>query len=251
MKLLLTLLAVLTSMAANAQAAFEGRIRYVETMQLSFDLDDQAASLAASLPKEKKAKRDLWIKEQIACFLQVKEDKVSEEEISGDGVRMRFEIKEPEAVIYTDLESLRQWQMREFMTRTFLIETKLDQQQWKLTGEQREILGYNCLKAVRKVDSTEIIAWFAPALPKNAGPDGLGNLPGTILRAEYQNGERVTEATEVVAMPVAAEKLVKPNQGKKVTLEAFKQIQAEKMKEMADQYGQPNGKGNVIIRIQR
>ena len=55
--------------------------------------------------------------------------------------------------------------------KEFLIEEGLPSTKWKLhSGEQRDILGYTCIKATQQKDSITITAWFTPKLAVPVGP---------------------------------------------------------------------------------
>lgn len=239
---------------ALAQKPFEGRIQYRETIRFSIQAEGLDPAILDNMPKERASQRELWIKGNESIYLPVEKKEVADDELQAEGgMRIKFNMQEPKMAIYTQLEKKEQLRLQEFMDRTFLIEAKVDSQVWKLHGDTKEILGYNCLRASRKVDTSDLVVWFAPALPANTGPDGMSNLPGCILRIEYGTGDRLVEAVGIESMAVPDGKIAKPKEGKKVTAAEFKKIQDEKMKEMMEQFGAPAGGGGnrVIIRMQR
>lgn len=244
----------LLATATQAQTPFEGRIQYRETIQFNIKVEGIDPAILDNMPKERASQRELWIKGAESMYLPVEKKEAAEDELQAEGgMRFKINMQEPKMAIYTNMQQKEQLRLQEFMGRNFLIESKLDSQQWKLHGETMEIMGYNCLRASRMLDTLEMVVWFAPALPAMAGPDGLGNLPGTIMRVEYGSGNRVIEAVAVETTAVSAGKIAKPKEGKKVTAAEFKKIQEEKMREMMEQFGAPGGggQGNVIIRMQR
>jgi len=244
----------LLATATQAQTPFEGRIQYRETIQFNIQVEGIDPAILDNMPKARASQRELWIKGSESMYLPVEKKEAAEDELQAEGgMRFKINMQEPKMAIYTHLAQKEQWRLQEFMGRNFLIESKLDSQAWKLHSETKEILGFNCLRASRKVDTLDMVVWFAPALPAMAGPDGLGNLPGTIMRVEYGSGNRVIEAVLVEATAVEAGKIAKPKEGKKVTAAEFKKIQEEKVREMMEQFGAPGGggQGNVIIRMQR
>lgn len=54
---------------------------------------------------------------------------------------------------------------------------------WEKTEEQKNILGYNSLKAIGKFRGREYIAWYTTEIPLPYGPAKLFGLPGIILEA--------------------------------------------------------------------
>lgn len=55
--------------------------------------------------------------------------------------------------------------------------------EWVVTDESKEILGYQCFKALSDYRGRRWIAWFAPEIPVQEGPWKLCGLPGLILEA--------------------------------------------------------------------
>ncbi len=253
-KLLYVFFFVFAATLSHAQNTFEGRILFRETIRFNIQAEGIDQAMLDNMPKERASQRELWIKGAESMYLPVEKKEVADDELQAEGgIRFKINMQEPKMAIYTNLVKKEQFRLQEFMDRTFLIEGKVDSQQWKLHGETREILGYNCLRASRKVDTMEVVVWFAPTLPANTGPDGMSNLPGCILRIEYGTNDRVVEAVAIEPMTVPNGKIIKPKEGKKVTAEEFNKIQEEKMKELMEQFGAPAGGGGnrVIIRMQR
>lgn len=62
---------------------------------------------------------------------------------------------------------------------------------WQLTGETREILGYQCQQAVCKFRGRNFSAWFCDEIPIDNGPWKFGGLPGLIMEVSDSNNEHV------------------------------------------------------------
>jgi len=121
---------------------------------------------------------------------------------------------------------------------------------WKMTGEQKSILDYPCMKATYEKDSTTVVAWFTPQIPVSAGPSRYTGLPGMILEMEFNDGERKVVATEVELKALEKDIIVAPKKGKKVTQEEYEKIQEEKMKELEQEFGgSSSGSGGTRIII--
>lgn len=73
-------------------------------------------------------------------------------------------------------------QNRTVYDESFLIKDSISKPVWKLTGEYRNIAGYNCRRATTILyDSVFVIAFFTEAIPVSGGPDIFAGLPGMIL----------------------------------------------------------------------
>ncbi|MCK5652633.1 MAG: GLPGLI family protein, partial [Gemmatimonadetes bacterium] len=121
---------------------------------------------------------------------------------------------------------------RELMTRKFLITGTRPAYEWRLTGEQSELLGYVVHKATAVHDSSHIEAWFTPEIPVSAGPGLFGGLPGMILALSVDDGQTVYSATEVKLDPVDAAVIKAPEDGEEVSPEEYEEIVAEKLEEI-------------------
>ncbi len=98
--------------------------------------------------------------------------------------------------IYTNLKKGRSFHHNDdgflYEKNEFLIYTDLNNHNWQITNEQKEIDGIKVVKAIGRLyngdNYTQIIAYFAPSYPYKFGPIGVANLPGLIF--ELQNGKK-------------------------------------------------------------
>lgn len=81
-------------------------------------------------------------------------------------------------------------------------------------GEKKEILGFECLKAVSPDGKTT--AWYSPHVPVKDEPIASG-LDGLIL--QFDNGQQIFTATEV--LDSASKEIVRPAGGKTLSREEF------------------------------
>ncbi len=141
--------------------------------------------------------------------------------------------------------------------KNFLILDTIKQQPWKLSEETRQLLGYTCHKATRKItqqaptmrrmmvtnggatqDTTtqapakgkevEVVAWYADNIISPAGPEGFGQLPGVILQMDVDNGATVYTAKEV-KKTVDAKELKEPKKGKLITRPEYMKMMMDMM----------------------
>ena len=161
----------------------------------------------------------------------------------------------------------------EFFGKFFLIEDNLENYEWEMTDESKQIGQYVVFKAVatQKVDSLdfteyrqkrkdakekkdaetdtivspldeielpkekEIIAWYTPQIPIQTGPDEYWGLPGLIL--ELKSGKTTMLCSKIVLNPKEDVDINIPSKGKSVGREEYKKIVMDKVKEMQDMYG--------------
>jgi len=244
--------ATLSGQADNSNVISSGKITYEEKVKISIKIEGDAPQYADMIPKERKAEKILTFSEDATLF----EDGINnadDEMVSGhdDGnVRVRMVVS-GENKTFTDLKNNTVTDQRDFMNRIFLVEKEMPVPAWKVTGQQKEILGYSCFEATR-LDTAGIktVVWFTPSIKISSGPAGLGSLPGMILEADINSGSRIYTAKNIEpAFP--AIKIQKPKEGKKVSETEYKTIVAEKMKEMGvEQGGEGGNQMRIVIRHQ-
>jgi GLPGLI family protein len=225
-----------------------GTVTYEETMKIEFKLEGEAARLIRDMPTERKSTKILKFTPDAATFTTPsRADADVARHVQAEGVTVAVRMSEPENIVHTDLKKKRVTEMREFMTRRFLIDRDFKQYDWKITGNQKEIAGYACMEATRTdPEGKKIAVWFAPQIEIPLGPGLYNNLPGMVLEVVEDEGKRVITAKEVLFTAVNAKELARPSDGKKVTADEFDEIVKEKMKEMGVEGS--GGTMKVIIR---
>lgn len=72
----------------------------------------------------------------------------------------------------------------------------IGKQEFEFTSETKKILGYNCKKAITKINSNTIEIWYTNDLKLSGGPSSLGQKLGLVLKIE-RNGNSATTATSI------------------------------------------------------
>jgi len=225
-----------------------GMIRFIEITQLNLNIEGDASQLSHALPKEIKSEKELVFNTEAAVYRKYSDGSDISEMVAEENEGMKIMISEPDNILFTDLQEGTTVEQKEFMTRMFLVKGERPERSWKFTGNSQEILGYNCQEATTEEDSVRIKVWFTPAIPVPAGPAEFGGLPGMILLADVDNGERVLRAEEIRFEEPDPGLLQKPRKGKEISREDFRALVDEKMKEQ----GATAGEGRVMtIRITR
>lgn len=243
-KNLITLFLAFTALVVAAQS---GRVTYSETIKLNIKLEgEQSEQFANLLPKENVSQKMLTFTPEAALFEAVAKEDDAPQEMAEGGVFVSF--KQSDDKVFFDIKEQKRIEQRDFMGRLFLIESQADTLQWKMTGNNKTIAGYNCMEATTELKENKIVAWFAPEIPVSTGPGTLHGLPGLILGVDVNQGERVTLATKVELAEVDGASLARPRKGKKVTRAEYEKIVDEKNKEMGIEPGK-SGSGTVRMKI--
>lgn len=183
----------------------------------------------------------------------------------GGGMQMRMIVAGSNDVLFSNFETGRRTEKREFMDRTFIVNDSIASLKWKMTGETKKILNHTCSKAVATRISTQmrmtvddgkverkevqdtatIVAWFTSDIPVPAGPaEYQGQLPGLILEMNINNGRQTFVATTIEEKADLA--AIKEPTGKKhYTAAEYKKERDKMMTEMQKN----NQGGNHQIRI--
>lgn len=250
--LTITMLAAITwGQEKSAAEIKSGKITYEEKIKLEIKLEGDAARFAESIPKERKSQKVLLFTNEATLFedgKNIPEDIATEH---SEGITIKI-AGSGENKIYTDLKNNKVIEQRDFMNRIFLIEKPIPEVNWKVTGNQKVILGYSCMEAFRQdTAGAETVVWFAPSLKIKGGPAEFCNLPGMVLEADINSGSRTYLAKSVEPVSPDDLKIEKPKEGKKITEDEYKAVVSAKMKEMGIDGSQPGSGGtqmHIIIK---
>ena len=236
MKKFITLLAFcgFASFGLAQESQNSGVITYDMIRKLDLKIqENQNPDIANMLPKERKVRKELVFSPSVSLYRNPANGNASDDVVmeSASGATISIKMVEAEEFVYYDIQSKKKIEQREFMSRNFLIESGTDTVKWKITGNQKEVLGYSCLEAELVGASKKTVAWFAPTLPIQTGPDGYSGLPGLILSIDIEDGKMTLTASKIEFKPIDSKELAKPKDGKRVTAQEYKKIVDEKTME--------------------
>lgn len=243
MKRMLFYGAVIIIFTASKAQITSGTFTYEQVTQMNIALPD-GIELPDGFPTENRVEKMLTFNQEESIYKNAPTVEPEVNEMKTEGLHFKVKMETPDEQFYKNIVEGKSVEKRSLLDRDFLIEDELKTLKWKLTGDQKIILDYTCQKATTKRDTSNVIAWFAPELPIQNGPESYGQLPGMILEVNENNGYRVITAT---GFSENTEKIQAPKKGKKISLKAYEKLEAEKMAELRAQYG---GSGGVIIKTQ-
>lgn len=117
--------------------------------------------------------------------------------------------------VMQDLSQGKTYMSRAVFENDYQLADSIKQYEWKLTGEVRDIIGFECKKAITKIcDSVVVVAFYTDQIPVKAGPENFNGLPGMILGLAVPRLAATWFATKIELNndPIP----VLPNKGKKV-----------------------------------
>jgi GLPGLI family protein len=214
----------------------QGVITYEFKMMLRMNNEGEQEDAA---PIYVKGRQLLFFNENEALYTPVVEN---EEEDFTNGVRV-FQARAPEIIIYSNVPQRNKTEQTEFMGRKYLVTDSLEIGSWKLGGDSKRILGYNCKMASFRGDSVHpsLIAWYTSELRPFLGPDNANTLPGAVLEVDIDNGRGTVTARNIEIRELKKNELKTPKGGRVITRTEYDKLvrdETEKMKK--------NG-GNVMI----
>lgn len=152
----------------------------------------------------------------------------------------------PTGAFYKNVKDKIKVQEVEAYSKDYLVKDSLSEFNWKITKENKEILGIHVQKATfdDQEYSRELIAWYAPKLNFKNGPDEYWGLPGLILEIEvithFDDDSKSSQtyfATNIETLK-SNKKIAQPTKGIVVTQDELNQIQQtnfERMIKMQEQ----------------
>lgn len=84
-------------------------------------------------------------------------------------------------------------------------------QNFELTNETKKILGYNCKKAVTKINSNTIEVWYTNDMKLKGGPSVLGQNLGLVLEVERNKNSLITASSIKKIRNTGIENILKGN----------------------------------------
>lgn len=178
--------------------------------------------------------------------------------ISGGGMTLVIAGSGGNDVMYKNLKEERYANQVEMFGKEFLIKDALEQPEWELHNETKNIGQYTCFKATymrtrtvmiaetqddgiqsdgserTEEQQTEVVAWYTPQIPVKNGPGDYHGLPGLIL--EISDGTETILCSKIVLNPEKGVSIKEPTKGKEVTDAEYRDIMEKKMKEMNEQF---------------
>ena len=159
-------------------------------------------------------------------------------------------------------------QRQEFYGKRFLVKDKLQDIEWEIGDETKQIGQYMCIKATALIPTKELTwydfswsdirqtpaaasgtednkepeikmtlveAWYTPTIPVSHGPGEYWGLPGLIL--EVNAGNTTMLCSKIVLNPKERIKIEAPEKGKEITKSEYQKTIQGKMIEMRNMRG--------------
>lgn len=253
---------LLTAGIVQAQQK-EGKVVYERVSQMiaRFNIN----GVDQEMPKTRKDNFELIFSSGKSLWRAVEKDDENNDAGEGDGMQIRMIVAGSNDVLFTNFETGKRVEKREFMDKNFIVDDSIGKLKWKMTGETKTILNHTCMKATTEKISTQmrmnvdngvverkeiqdtavVIAWFANDIPVPAGPaEYQGQLPGLILEMDINSGKQKFTAMSIPEKFDLTE--IKEPIGKKHYTAAEFKIERDKLMNEMQKNNQSGG--NIQIR---
>ncbi|WP_343328861.1 GLPGLI family protein [Polaribacter staleyi] len=277
MKTLFTFILTLVSIITFGQQDFQGKAIYMS--KTSIDLNNFARGGQQLTEARKKQIQDRMKSQLEKTFILsfdkssslYKEDAKLAAPTTGGDRGPRFGGFSSGGTKYKNTKDKVALEATEFFGKKFLVSDEMEQPQWELAAETKQIGNYLCYKATllkdanpldfsnfrrpRKEDDKKeqedtekkkevkqvlVTAWYTPQIPVSNGPGEYWGLPGLIL--EINEGTTTVLCTEIVLNPSEKAAIEAPSKGKKITREKYTKTVTKKMEELRQNF-QNRGRG--------
>ena len=248
----------------------EGTIVYERKINTHRNMPNE--QMRAMVPEFRISKHLLIFSDSISVYRMIPENEAPDPFAGGagagggGGVRMSFTMggSNDAGDLYKNFTQSKSILSSELAGKSYLVVDSITQQPWKLTNETKQILGYTCLKATRKITvqaapmrmmvingpggntnrdtsrpqprEIELVAWYAQDIASPVGPENHGQLPGVILELDTDNGATVYKALEFKKQ-VDQKQLKEPKKGKTVTAAEFSKMRMDLMQQQIQNGG--------------
>ena len=255
---------------------FQGFATYKTSRKLDIKLDstqmnsEMQERMMQMLKKQFQKTYNLTFNKESSIY---KEEEALDAPRVGDGMEVMMVSSGGSDILYKNTKENRFTNQNEVFGKIFLIQDSLQNQNWTLVNETKNIGEYTCFKAIyiteievqqsgisvngdkdlskSEVQTKEqiVTAWYTPQIPVNNGPEKYQGLPGLIL--EINDGQQTIICSKIVLNPENKTAIEEPTKGKEVNQSEFDVILENKLKEMQERYSpRNNGNGETIeIRI--
>lgn len=266
---LITIGAILVGFLVNAQD-FQGKAYYQTQRKMEMKLgnsemsDAQKKKMEAMLKKQFERTYILTFNKEASIYKEEEKLDAPTGNVQSGGMRVMVMGANSGLEQYKNTKTKRFANEQDLFGKSFLVKDELETFNWEFTDESKVIGKYLCFKAIAKRESESlslsmdsedeegskeierekeietITAWYTTEIPVSNGPDDYWGLPGLIL--ELHDGDEMSYLCTKIVMNTK-DKIEEPTSGKVVNQEEYRKLMEKKMKEMQEQYGGRERKG--------
>lgn len=137
-------------------------------------------------------------------------------ETENDNQLLFLPVSDPENELYTNYAGQSRVIKKSIIGDDYLLRDTIPGINWKIMHDVRSIAGYECRKAIGRInDTVYVVAFYTEEILLKGGPEGFNGLPGLILGVAIPRFNTTWFATKVEGFVNHAAQIVPPGKGKK------------------------------------
>jgi GLPGLI family protein len=118
--------------------------------------------------------------------------------------------------LYADYGNKNRVLKKSIMGEDYLLKDSIPNVDWKIMQEVRTISGYECRKAIGRInDTVYVVAFYTDEILLRGGPEGFSGLPGMILGLAIPRLNTTWFATKIEAFTNFNNEIQPPTKGKR------------------------------------
>lgn len=220
----------------NGKITFEKKVNMVRTLA-NLGISEE---VKGTMAKYRTSKWDLCFDRTRSIYKAQKKDDTDDD--------LTFFITPGESTneLYADYANKQRVLKKSIMGEDYLLRDSIPSVAWKIMQEVRTISGYECRKAVGRInDTVYVVAFYTDEILLRGGPEGFSGLPGMILGLAIPRLNTTWFATKIEAFTNFNNEIQPPTKGKKT--ETDKEI--KKLMELFTRYtGSKDQKPEQILK---
>ncbi|WP_245869976.1 GLPGLI family protein [Pedobacter ginsengisoli] len=220
----------------NGKITFEKKINMVRALS-ELGLSDD---VKASMTKYKSNNWDLYFDRSRSIYKAQKKDD------NDDDLMYFMSPGESTNQLYADYTNKTRVLKKNLMGDDYLLKDTIPKINWKIMHDIRIISGYECRKAIGRInDTVYVVAFYTDEILLRGGPEGFSGLPGMILGLAIPRLNTTWFATKVEAFTNFNNEIQPPTKGKRAETDR----ELKKLIELFTRYnGNKNEKPEEILK---
>ncbi|WP_285057756.1 GLPGLI family protein [Pedobacter ginsengisoli] len=198
----------------NAQQVFipYGKITYEKKVNM------QRSAADWNIPDEAKEKMKKYSTSEWELYFDQNKSlyKANRKEAENDNSMLFLSLDDSENQLYTNYSGQSRVIKKSVVGDDYLLRDTIPAINWKIMHDLRTIAGYECRKAIGRInDTVYVVAFYTEEILLKGGPEGFSGLPGMILGIAIPRFNTTWFATKIEGFANYTAQIVPPGKGKK------------------------------------
>jgi GLPGLI family protein len=198
----------------NAQQVFipYGKITYEKKINM------QRSAADWNIPEEAREKMKKYRTSEWELYFDQTKSlyKAKKKDTENDNPMLFMSLSESENELYANYTSQSRVIKKSIIGDDYLLSDTIPAVNWKIMHDLRTISGYECRKAIGRInDTVYVVAFYTEEILLKGGPEGFSGLPGMILGIAIPRFNTTWFATKVEGFANHTAQIVPPGKGKK------------------------------------